>query len=112
MATLLVVLDPAKLKTLDTDLMILIPDLVELHSSSDVRSIGWGYAPDKTAHLFFEASTGEEGFRRIKAALESGPVKGNDLCSATIAIRLSKEGPFTAIHPAAVKGQLIADMDA
>lgn len=111
MVTFVVVVDPARLDNPDADLHTLIPDLIESYSEGLVQSDGWGYAPDDTMHLFFGAPGREPAAQQICAALESTSVLGNDLSMATIAFRSASEGPFTALHPPASRGQSIADID-
>ena len=112
MVTFVVVVDPARLVNPDTDLRELIPELIESYSAGTVQSDGWGYAADDAMHLFFRASSREQGLQQICAALKSTPVLGNDLSTTTIACRATGEGAFTAVHPQAILGHLIADIDA
>ena len=112
MLTFVVVLGPENLTNPDADLSVLVPQLIENYSHSEVQSLGWGYAPDDAMHFFFQASSRDDGLQKICAALESTPVKGNDLSSAAIACRFVDQGAFTVLHPPAIVGQTIADIDA
>jgi hypothetical protein len=112
MVTFVIVLAPAQLENPDTDLSVLLPELVEGYSKGRVQAEGWGYAPDESMHFFFQASSRKDGLQQIVSALKSARVKGNDLSSVPVAFRAASEGPFTTLHPPARIGEAIGDIGA
>jgi hypothetical protein len=113
MPTILVRLEPSRLRDPDSDLRYEIPDLLKERSLGAIIDAGYDYEADTQAmQIFLRTSDVDAALVQVIALLEHEPLHGNELASAA-QVGVSPDEPgasrdFRIVYPTNLAGTIRA----